>query len=173
MLNDNILPYEEFSGKSGMDESVASEHIDALAKYINGRVCSGHYKKCTGGQTYKILDGTSGAHIDPDAYTKKTILLNNGMTLWRGDLNWAPNRYYIDINGTGKGPNKLGYDLFTFRIDQNNKLSPEKNSGSINRCSFIQSAHSKNYLGFGCAYYAAIDQNPDDETKTYWKDFLK
>jgi len=173
MINDDILPYEQFVTNHTITDEIANAHINTMSKYLNATVCDSHYKKCTGGQGYKILDGTSGAHIDADAYTKKTILLNNGITIWRGGLTFGRDRYYVDINGTAKGPNKLGYDLFTFRIDSNNKLTPEKDSGSLNRCSFVKAAHSKNYLGFGCAYYALIDQSPDEEGKNYWKDFLK
>lgn len=173
MLNDGISPYDDFVyNSSKKDETLLINHTETFAKYLNARICDGSYTKCTSGQGYKTLNSASGAHIDADAYTKKTILLNNGMTIWVGDLWWARNRYYVDINGTGKGPNKLGYDLFTFRFD-NNKLSPEKNSDTENNCSFVKPAHSPAYLGFGCAYYATIDQNPDDKTKTYWKEFLK
>ena len=177
MQNDDISVYQEFVPISGeeLSETEANRHIDLLAKYINGKICEEKYLKCTGGNKYKNLDGTAYAHIDADAFTKRTILLNNGMTLWRGGLKFEASKYYIDINGTGKGPNKLGYDLFRFYVDSNNKLLPEKElTYGVNKCSFTtQPSNGPSYLGFGCAYYALTDQNPDDKTKSYWKGFLK
>ncbi len=96
------------------------------------------------------------------------------------------NGYYIiltvDINGA-KRPNLLGHDIFFFYIDENDILKPfeqtrhytddELENGNIEYpeiagypCS-IYSNQSAN--GFGCAHYAVIDKNPDDETKGYWE----
>lgn len=182
MQNDGISVYKEFVPPSGenLSEDAANKHVEVLSKYLNGKVCEGQYMECVGGKKYggkryKTLDGKAYAHIDADAYTKKTILLNNGMTLWRGGLRYEPNKYYIDINGTGKGPNKLGYDLFRLYVDSKDKLLPDKGGDyGVNKCSFTsQASNGPPYLGFACAYYALVDQNPDDETKNYWKDFLK
>lgn len=178
MINDDINPYEEYV--QNRDEQKASKQVEDFAKYTSGStICNDHYIICTGHvrwkskKEYKTLDGKNRAHIDADAYTKKTILLADGMTLWVGGLVFEGHRYYIDINGTDKAPNRLGYDLFTFTINsKNNHLEPEKEKGTINKCSFVEAAHSPAYLGFGCAHYAAADQNPDSADK-YWKKFLK
>ncbi len=85
----------------------------------------------------------------------------------------------VDVNGA-KRPNQLGYDIFFFNIDDD-KLQPKKMTHlysedeledmeyPFNRgvpCS-VQSKQQGN--GVGCAYYALIDQNPDDSSKGYWK----
>lgn len=174
MINDDISPYNNFVTNQIITDEIASTHIETVAKYLNAKVCNNKYTNCTGGKGYKTITGNAGAHIDADAYIKKTILLNNGMTIWRGSLTYYRNRYYIDINGTAKGPNKLGYDLFTFEIDKQDKLIPEKNNANISKsCSFSNPAQSNSYIGFGCAYYALTDEHPEIAGKSYWKDFLK
>ena len=78
----------------------------------------------------------------------------------------------IDING-GKGPNKLGYDIFTFVLGENDKLiplgSPEANKykfgvqGSPSDMSNLDVTcninSNSNFNGYGCAYPATIDPN--------------
>ncbi len=90
--------------------------------------------------------------------------------------------FSVDVNGT-KGPNLLGHDIFFFYVDDNDMLKPFKQSrhytdeelasGNVNDpvlagypCS-ASSSQAGN--GFGCAYYALIDQNPDDSSKKYWE----
>ena len=86
----------------------------------------------------------------------------------------------FDVNGT-KGPNQLGHDIFYFNLDENDKLKPKKMTKlyseeeledmeyKFNRgvpCS-MQSKQQGN--GVGCAYYAIVDINPDDNSKGYWE----
>ena len=94
--------------------------------------------------------------------------------------------FFLDINGPKKGPNRYGFDIFSFEINNNkDKVTPIKmtklytkeelenintNDESIkelagNPCS-IKSKQDLN--GIGCAWYALNDINPDDETKKYW-----
>ena len=180
-LND-INPYEDYQvGVGTRDEAAIIKQISDFAKFTKGaRVCDGKYYICTLGTNspdekfrYKTLDGKSSVHIDADAYTKKTIMLPDGATIWLGDRTWAKHRYYYDINGTAKGPNKLGYDFHVFLIKKNGTISADKNSGSLNRCSFLYPAHGAAYLGFNCSYYAISNTNPDKEGGKYWGDFIK
>lgn len=178
MINNDIAPYDEYI--ADRNESKINKQINDFVSFTNGaKICDAHYSKCNTGKffnlnrAYKTLDNKNNAHIDADAYTKKTINMPDGITIWVGDATWAPNRYYVDTNGTGKGPNRLGYDLFSFIINKNNTISPQKDKDIYNRCSFILPAHNKAYLGFGCAAYAAANENPDDTSKTYWQNFIK
>ena len=181
MLNNDINPYEDYV--KDRNEEKAVKQLEDFVKFTNGaKICNNSYLGCTVGNGddkkdhYKTLDGKDYAHIIPDSYLNKTILLPDGMTIWVGGLIYGKDRYYIDINGTKQKPNKLGYDLFTFCIGQNNIITPEKEKDyniSVDRCSFLYPAHGPNYLGFGCGFYAAANQNPDEEGKTYWQDFLK
>ena len=98
----------------------------------------------------------------------------------------------VDVNGAKKGPNRLGYDIFVFEVNDNDALVPKKTSKKYtddelediknqyddqslatsvpaqagNPCS-IESSQRGN--GLGCSWYALNDINPDDETKGYWE----
>ena len=175
----DIEPYVDYQlGVSQREEAAAIKQVEDFAKYTKGsRICDGHYYTCTLGKRwpeeskrYKTLDGSNNVHIDPDAYTTKIILLADGSTVWVGGTRWAKNRYYYDINGTAKGPNKLGYDLHVFVLNNKGIITTEENK---KQCSFGESAVSDSYFGYGCTQYAITNTNPDDETKNYWQGFLK
>ena len=89
-------------------------------------------------------------------------------------------RFFIDTNGYAK-PNRLGFDIFRFHVSSKDALMPDKMSRLYTEeelenekyptvvgypCS-IKSTQLLN--GIGCAYYAMNDINPDDNTKSYWK----
>ena len=117
---------------------------------------------------------------------KPSKALANGMCF---DIyvNAAEINLTIDVNGT-KGPNILGYDIFFFDIDKKDRLNPKRATGYYSEEEleqlFPSSAQSPTAMqlgdpcsinatqrgnGLGCAYYALIDKNPDDETKGYWE----
>ena len=190
MIAENINQYRDFvltekdeNGK--YSEEARNRQLDTLASFLNGaKVCNGSYYSCSGiedaydfpDKIHKTLDGQNNAHIAADAYMKKTVITNDGMDIWAGGLQFGIDKYYVDTNGYNNGPNKLGYDLFRFVINSNGTVTPEKDSGARNKCSFISPAESAAYLGFGCAYYAWKNVNPDaldDPSQDYWNDFLK
>ena len=190
MIAENINQYRDFvrtekdeNGK--YSEEARNRQLDTLASFLSGaKVCNGSYYSCSGiedaydfpDKIHKTLDGQNNAHIAADAYMKKTVITNDGMDIWAGGLQFGIDKYYVDTNGYNNGPNKLGYDLFRFVINSNGTVTPEKDSGNMNRCSFIEAAHGPTYLGFGCGYYAWKNINPDapdDASQTYWDDFLK
>lgn len=130
---------------------------------------------------------TSDVFIDRGtAYPNR--LLANGMC-FNVQVNAGMINLSIDLNGAKKLPNVLGHDIFFFYIDDNDTLQPKKmsellsedevkdsekydspglgnvSSQSGDPCS-KQSSQRGN--GIGCAYYALINQNPDDSSKTYW-----
>lgn len=120
-------------------------------------------------------------------------LLSNGMcfnvSVCAGQINLT-----IDINGAKKPPNTLGHDIFFFDVDDNDSLNPKRmtklltddeveetkkqdaagaeniSSQSGDPCS-AKSGQRGN--GLGCAYYALINKNPDDSSKTYWDNLPK
>ena len=122
---------------------------------------------------------------------KPSKALANGMCF---DIyvNAAEINLTIDVNGT-KGPNILGYDIFFFDIDKKDRLNPKRATGYYSEEELEQlfpgdeyesSAQSPTAMqlgnpcsinatqrgnGLGCAYYALIDKNPDDEAKGYWE----
>ena len=91
----------------------------------------------------------------------------------------------VATNGALKGPNRLGFDLFAFDVDSNDKIIPPKTfggggdnlvtddgeSGTTNDCSIKKKGNK--YNGFGCTIFAMNDQNPDNTSVSYWKNLPK
>lgn len=96
--------------------------------------------------------------------------LNNGMLIfvaqWTHPLGATSYIIGADTNGFNKGPNRWGYDFFTFGIYTKKPymLQPLRYSS----CSKNYTGDYPVYNGAACAHYAAMDKNPDDETKGYW-----
>ena len=105
-----------------------------------------------------------------------------------GSLINSSNIYlYVDTNGPLKGPNRAGFDVFAFFVDEQDKVMPIKGvSGSqasacdeeenSDACTdaypcALKVTHYQN--GMGCAWYAINNVSPDDETKTYWDNLPK
>lgn len=136
--------------------------------------------------------GSSSALCDASAYIEDNI-----GRIYSFDDN--PPRGYngprvcVDINGAKK-PNTWGLDVFSFLFTVDGSVIPE---GEYNKFSNLyeeeyQSPDGKikigpawsaqttvgpskcyaHYAGQTCAYYAAENKSPKDETKTYWKDFV-
>lgn len=90
-------------------------------------------------------------------------------------------RLWVDVNGPKKSPNRYGFDVFEFQINnandavspiQQTKLYTEEELEDLNSSAiagFPCSIKSKQQLnGIGCSWYAVNNINPDDETKKYW-----
>ena len=135
----------------------------------------------------------SGNAVYIDRGTKAPdIRLANGMcvnvTVCANNINIS-----IDTNGTKK-PNKLGHDIFFFDIDSSDQLHPKHSgkllsdeelakeaekdiAGTTNISSQANDPCSANSKqggnGLGCAYWALLNKNPDDNSKTYWDNLPK
>lgn len=125
---------------------------------------------------------------------KPDKLLANGMC-FNVYVNAGAINLSIDINGAGKRPNALGHDIFFFEIASDDTLYPKKMVKLLSdeelkdEQKFDASADYPNYSsqsgdpcsakskqlgnGLGCAYFALINQNPDDSSKTYWDNLPK
>lgn len=141
--------------------------LEVLKKLLNGASYCPGYDRCNGAEPieYTTLDGTP-AEIEAAEFENSALKTSDGMYLWLGDIN-NPQRYYMDINGA-KRPNKLGVDVFTFDIIKKESIRPEQNAN----CTMTGSpVDGDAYKGLGCAGYALIDQNPDSNSKGYWRNF--
>ncbi len=158
----------------------ANEFYDKFYKYSKLNVIG----KCSYSGKIMNYNKTGEAYSSYTSYTivgRETIdkLLSNGMCSYlyvnAGQINIT-----VDVNGT-RGPNMLGHDIFYFTIDENDVLKPRKMSNLYDEeeledmdFSFVAGIPcSKNSKqrgnGTGCAYYALIDESPDDSTKGYWE----
>lgn len=167
------------------------KYIDIFMKYVNGG------KICTGGNSilscmnksnpvdYKTYDWQNTAHLTMDAVHDRVVVAPDGITIFFGNTAYRNNRIYFDTNGALKGPNRLGFDLFAFDVDSNDKIIPPKTfgaagdnlvtddgeSGTTNDCSIKKKGNK--YNGFGCTIFAMNDQNPDNTSVSYWKNLPK
>lgn len=91
--------------------------------YFKGAHWCGYYREtsnvlpCTGflTQKYKTLNGEK--IIDTDYFTDGQIVLPDGTLILIDNPNWGDFVYlFVDLNGYGHPPNRLGYDLFAFQF---------------------------------------------------------
>ncbi len=177
---ENMCKFDQYSNyRYNSDDTIVyySKLPEEFAKYL---------KKGT--STYvspayiKMLDGNAFPnylYFDDGAYTDMQGRLYY-FEFSRAAQNKCP-IITVDINGLKK-PNKMGYDVFAFRPTSNGRLIPLGNKNSVSSdntmdgesavdtCKYDLNAKNN---GFGCAYFAVNDISPKDETKSYWKDFLK
>ena len=169
------------------------EQIDAFSKYFSGvKKCEyvGSHLSCSGKSvpaTYKTYTGNKNAYLD--ALSTRAIVTSDGMTFFWGSVASRNARIYFDTNGTVKGPNRLGFDLFAFDISSDDKIIFPKNIGggtdnayddddelsgtigAVNPCSINDKGNK--YNGFGCSEFALIDKSPDNPNISYWQNLPK
>lgn len=169
--------------------------IEAFAKYFNGaKICtySGAYLSCSGKSipaNYKTYTGNKQSNFTGDVTMNRAIVTNDGMSFFFGSTMFRNARIYFDTNGTVKGPNRLGFDMFALDISKDDRLIFPKNIGggsggayeddeelggtvgAVNACSMSEKANK--YNGFGCSKYALIDKSPDYPDLSYWQNLPK
>ena len=195
MVNDYDGVYNNFilSNLNSADASnilnLKYKQIEAFSKYFNGALLCDYtnaYILCsTGGRSvsYLTYDGKREAWFTGDAVTDKCIITPDGAAFFFGNITYRNARIYIDTNGPSKKPNRLGFDLFAFDIDTNDRIVPAQNVATgikdddgnsiqaTNTCSLTNGSNP--YNGFGCSKYALSDTNPDDASKNYWTSLPK
>ena len=144
--------------------------------------------KCVYNEKIRNYNNTDDAYVDIGT-TKIDYMLPDG-SCYKAVVNGAEVSITIDINGAGAKPNRLGHDIFVFRVDTNGMLSPVKMSklytdeeledkwsgqpamsAQVGDPCSIKSKQKGN--GMGCAWYALNDINPDDNSKRYWENLPK
>ena len=195
MLADYNSVYDQFivediygTGDTNENKNRKNDYISAFITYVNGgKICnySDSILSCSGNKgypaSYKTYEGKREAHLSDDAVRTRAIATNDGMTFFFGNSMWRNARIYVDTNGSAKGPNRLGFDLFAFDVDKTDKIVPAKNTAgnvdddgnptAVNECS-INKGNTK-YNGFGCSEFALTDKNPDNQNLSYWKNLPK
>ena len=113
---------------------------------------------------------------DANGYNDGNFAIKNGMIIFNGHC-WigASNKkgqhveFLVDTNGL-KGPNAMGYDLFYFWIDNENKVvtCPQIPDNTA-YCNFLTEDTTGAHNGVNCSTFALRNQFPNDETKPYWE----
>lgn len=91
-------------------------------------------------------------------------------------------KFWVDTNGPYAKPNRLGFDIFEFRVNDNSdQIKPLKQTRSYTQEELEdkpfswQSGYPCNKTstqllnGMGCAWFAVNDVSPEDQSKHYWK----
>lgn len=120
---------------------------------------------------YRNYNNTAPA--DASSFDEGQMIINDAMAIYIQD---STQQYgliiSVDVNGINKKPNRWGHDLFSFRVEDNGKLSPLANPNIADIYSYYRyycSKSSQSILnGMACAYYAINNICPDDNTKSYW-----
>ena len=83
------------------------------------------------------------------------FVLNDGTLVLLQNENGLRVMISVDVNGFGKGPNRLGRDLFMFQLTDDGELLPMGAKGSnyysVND-SYCSDTSTSNMNGAGCTY---------------------
>ena len=134
-------------------------------------------------EKYEITNynGTKKTISDPGFDLPKAIyILPDGSSVGR-QINNGRIRFWIDVNGPYKKPNRYGFDVFEFHITpKNDAVVPVKQARyytdeelknepfpyiSGSPCNKLS---KQEFNGVGCSWFAVNNVNPDDSTKKYW-----
>lgn len=153
-------------------------------EYVNSGTFTTQYMqqmKSIGSTTYttppKNFNRTRNMNLESRTCTPNTLLPDGSAIcafIYSGTISVT-----VDINGTRKNPNAWGHDIFTFVVDPNteqlvgmrpsgaapNPDSPYPEGDGLPCSRNVATAGN----GLGCAYFAIINQCPDDDSKTYWE----
>ena len=174
----NMCEYNWMLVDSGQAQMDASKNTTAkIVSYYKGKgknlnnKYNNDVKNLTGGKPdiYMFDDGTMWNFMRKTFYSEYGNAKENKCMV-----------ITVDINGYNQKPNQLGVDMFSFRPTKDGRVitlgNPETNKDAANGSKDFTDCSMKintEKNGMGCAYWASIDVNPDDNTKDYWNDFIK
>ncbi len=98
-------------------------------------------------------------------FNDDVIVLSDGMMLlFENGASWSHNRLYVsvDVNGFNKRPNRLGFDLFSFQIDDKGRLLPMGAKGTVyydENDKYCSKSSNEDLNGIGCTYKAMSDSS--------------
>ena len=173
LVAQGMSPYDDFSYDNKVAErpEILMNQTEIYAKLMLGKVCENDNinRKCgnDGGSKWKNLTGANFIHLGAIS-AEKSFMLNDGTCILVANYHW----FIVDINGPKKGPNRVGYDIHTFKITPDNNVKPVPEGDHDTRICTLSSKESTDiYLGYGCTPYAVMNKNPDGDGD-YWHDFL-
>lgn len=173
-------------------EGSASPILTTLMKYFHGgtKYSSSNWQNQTDIPSYDIYSLNNKEKGDGHICNNSGYYTNNSGKIYT--FNDAANNTFtngpiicVDTNGL-KRPNRYGYDVFLFMFTIDNTVIPMgmehpnnptsdnlSGNGFVSGENFCTYSNNSRTGGFACAYYALQDRSPEDETKSYWQDFLR
>ena len=150
------LPLKEYCGKSNNN------------CFLYGYDSNNKVRKGVTGY-YQYIDGSLGRQFMSNGMYAGQMTLKNNMRISIGrfgGLNTLSfeSPIFIDVNGE-KGPNRLGYDIFIFGLDNNIGLTlfPSSSKKNSNNCN--KSINSDIWSAAACGYYIMKHNNMDYKYK--------
>ena len=176
--NDNIA--ETYCGNNNFNTNTQYRFISDFSKYFQvSQLClTGNVRDCGYKQSFKEANGVTSFNVD--GYNNGAFFVKNGMFVASSGCWWTGTQgvdFVVDTNGI-KGPNRFGYDLFYFQINNQNVLLPSTDKYKF-VISYAQSTTCCNFTstekcngtnnGTACSYFAIKDEYPHDTSKKYWE----
>ena len=93
------------------------------------------------------------------------FIILDGSTIFIENRNDSSNVYItVDVNGSGKRPNRWGFDLFTFQLMKEGNILPmgAPETDYTDENIYCSKSSSNSFNGVACTYKALTDKN-------YWK----
>lgn len=112
----------------------------------------------------KYRNYTNKSDIIMTNFDDGQFVLNDGsLILLENYSAGSPKRLYVsvDINGFHKNPNRMGYDLFMFQVDDKGRLLPMGAEGTAyysKTNGYCSPTSTSGQNGFGCTYNALTDK---------------
>lgn len=134
--NWGILPYQNMGWGGVYVRARHVEFADTFKKYMKVATdCTGNGKNGNSacyGRNYWIKNpggATNNIGLPGDTFAGYTT--SDGVTYWfYGGQGWI----IVDLNGSAKGPNINGVDVFWFSMNSNRNLVPYGNPQNLNEC---------------------------------------
>ena len=115
-----------------------------------------------------------------DDLPKAIYILPDGSSVGR-QIGNGRIRFWIDVNGPYKKPNRYGFDVFEFHITSKNDAVVPVKQVRYYTDEELKNEHfpyisgrpcnklsTQELNGIGCSWFAVNNVNPDDSTKKYW-----
>lgn len=188
-----IMLVKDEMGIDNLRTEFATYDVDNKVYARSEEFYTAYYKKlkiigkCNYVKEVRNYNNTNNAFLDRGK-TNPLKLLADG-TCAQITINALKINITVDINGAGKGPNRLGHDIFVFNINEQGLLEPNKMSKLYSEEELKQfeylpavaeqigdpcSVNSKQKgNGIGCTWYALYDENPDNPSARYWENLPK
>ena len=166
--NDGEMKYW-FTGNETIAEKseIFAQHLKPYFKIIKD---CGTKSGCLNKECLLSLDGTCYNNFDHNQPTLQKMIINNGMSLFLAVDNIScPNENYnrcgsiaVDINGKNSGPNRMGKDVFYFKIYQNKILPSGSPNDTVSNFENLCNLNIKNREnGIFCTAWVIYNENMD------------
>jgi len=152
-----LTPNEVYSGGNSYRLYKMIKPYFSIAKDCGASNCV----DCCSSSVYKTYSGSNAGSGVQQYLDDGQFVLNDGMTIFIENQAGSSNVYLaVDTNGYEKKPNKAGYDLFFFQMNNDGYLIPMGAEGTnFSMSQYCKKTSSDARNGMGCTAKALNDAN--------------